>query len=572
MTLQLSSIRPDFEDIVEQLQSVLSGYSSWQDLLTSSTGQTLIEFNAAIGAYAQYAVESAFQETFPLTAKNDSSIYAIAQMLGIRLVRKAPAEITVDISAPAPTVIPAYSQFSGSGSVFFNRNAISIDSTPQSVKLYQGQVQVINISGLGTDYQIFLTPEKDFNLSDADTKVALNGESIAVTRAGLWQLKNIEGVLDDTTPDGRLGILFGNDEYGTKPLPSDVITISYVVTSGEDGNNLVTNGNRIGFVPDSTVVVTATSDPAGGANQPSSLIYKSLSAPTFGTFASAVTSQQYKSLPFLYPGVVDLASFAQREINPHVIRRMNMVELYLLTSSAWTEQQKQGFINWYQDRTMYSTRVVLNTPTAYTLNVELEVYCRNTALLSQIKQQVEAAIVELLKVQSGSINRSIFRSDLIRAAMDANPAVAFVVVYQPTTEIVISRRPVGFPTLTAVAGGTLTQEKTYDYAISYVSTLGGEVSPANWKSTWLPTGANSSIKLDWTPTPNVSEYKIWGRNLTDGLGLIATVPASQLTYTDTGAIAPVPPLLEESTQPIFYVELGTLTVRALFTNRQPLPK
>lgn len=570
MSLQLSNVRPDWEDIVSQLQSVLSSQASWQDVLTSSTGETLIEFIAAVGAYDQYSIESAFQECFPLTAKNDSSIYAIAQMLGVRLSRKAAAGVTVTISAPSPVTIPAYSQFTGAGSFFFNRDAISVTATPQTITLYQGQVQNIATAGLGTDYQIFITPETLFTVSDSDTKVALNGLPITVTRNGLWQLKGTPGVLDETMPDGRMAILFGNTQYGSKPLSTDVVAITYVVTSGADGNNLTTLNQTLSYTLNATVVCTATSNPSGGADEPSATVYKSVAAPTFGSFTSAVTAPQYKSTPFLYPGVVDAVTVAQRDINPMSLQRMNVVDVYLLTSSPWSQSQKDAFVSWYEQRTMFSTRFNMIDPVANLATVSIDVYCRNTALLNQIQQQVADAITALFAAQPGIVNRNIYRSDIIQTAMAVSDAIEFVILNLPATDLFVSRLPLGFPTLTAVAGGTLTQSKTYSYAVSYVSSLGGELAPANWRSMYLPAGGNASITVTWNSIPNAVNYKVWGRDQTANLGLLAILPANTLTFTDTGSVTPALPLLAESTQSVYYNKLNSLTVRTFFTARQPL--
>lgn len=86
--LKLSDTSPDFESLVLQLQLFLDSKGTWSDVLPSSLGQTLIEMMAAVGAFNQFAIESALREAFLTTAKRQSSVYAVARMLGVRLVRK----------------------------------------------------------------------------------------------------------------------------------------------------------------------------------------------------------------------------------------------------------------------------------------------------------------------------------------------------------------------------------------------------------------------------------------------------------------------------------------------------
>lgn len=570
MALLLSTIRPDWEDLVAQLQSVLTGEQSWSDVLTSSTGQTLIEFIAAVGAYDQYAIESAYQESFPRTAKNPSSIYAITHMLGVRLTRKGPAQVTVSMSAPSPVTIPAYSQFSGAGAFWFNRVALNITSSPQSVVLAQGQVQQILTSGLGTNFQMFVTPEQNFTVSDTDTIVTINGVPVRTTRAGLWQLKGIDGIQDETLADGRLAILFGNEIFGSRPEQTDVVGINYVVTSGADGNNIITLATSFTYGNDATVVATGTSNPTGGAAEPDFTVYKSVAAPVFGSFASSVTKAQYISLPFLYPGVVDVLTLAQREINPNALRRMNLIEVYLLTTSTWTQLQKDDFATWFNDRSMYSGKFSIIDPLPASNPVTIEVYCRNTAQLTQVQQNVTAAITSLFAKRAGVINRNIYRSDIISAARDADDSIEFCILRAPIYDLTVSRSPIGLPTVTPVAAGTLVTGQTYDYAIGYTSSLGGEVAPGFWRSQFLPLGSNQSMKIDWIGVATAVNYKIWGRQSSGTLGLIASVSSSTFTYTDNGSITPTPPLMQESTAGIYYNTLGTLTVLPFFTSRPRL--
>jgi hypothetical protein len=555
--LQLSNVRPDWEDLVSQLQSALDGEDAWTDLLTSSTGQTLIDFIAAVGAYDQFSIESAVQEVFPLTAKNASSVYAISQMLGVRLNRKLPAEMTVDISAPSNVSIPAYSQFTGGGSYFYNRDAVNVTSTPQEITLHQGIVVTKRLNGLGTDFQAFITQESNFSVSDQDLLVFLNSALIDVTQAGLWEKKSQAGAQDLTL----------NEFYATKPLPNDVIDIIYVVTSGSDGNNLSMNTKPLAYDNDDSVVVVATADPSGGADQNPPFVYKTIAAPLFGTFSSAVTKAQCQSQLLQYPGVVDGLTLAQRETNPLALRRMNLIEAYLITSSVWDTEEEDGFVEWFQDRILYSPVVLLKTPTENVVNISAEIYCLNSVTLAQAKQDAEAALTALLEPKAGVINRNLYRSDIIKTIMESNNQIEFVVLTTPSSDVTIQRTKVGYPEATSVAGGSLVPGTIYTYGIGYTSSLGGTVAPSNFRT--LPAGSgHGSIQLSWPAVPNASTYRVYGREYGGTLGLLTTTAG--LTYTDTGGDAVTPPVPDEDTMNLYYNILGTLTITPYYTARQPL--
>jgi len=570
-TLTLSNIKPDWQDIVAQLQAALPTYNSWKDFITSSTGQTIVEMIATVGAYDQFAIESAFQELFPISAKLDSSIYAIAMMLGVRLTRKAPAEVSVTITSTYNTTIPIYSQFTGAGSYFFNRSAIILlANTPQAATLYQGSITSLSFNGIGTDFQAFVTQEDSFTVSDSDVQILINNVAIPIVTDGLWSLKSAPGVQDLTQSDGRAILQFGNANYGSSPGINDVIQVLYAVTAGQDGNNLQTNGVAFTYEGDTTITVSATTSPSGGANEDPAIIYKSIAAPNFGSFSSAVTKNQYASLIFEYPGIVDGLTFAQREINPQALQWMNNIKLIILTSSVWTQTQYDAFAAWMNARSIDSCTFVFETPVANVVNVNTIVYCSAGANLTSVTANVTAAVQALFQAKQGILNEDYYLSDLYDAIKGADPTIQYATLSSPTADMVISKQRVDFPVLTGVSGGTLTVGQYYDYAIGFISTLGGEVAPANWQSLLLPA-STGSVTLTWTAVPNVSQYRIWGRQSSGTLGLIATVSNTTFTYTDTGSVSPVAPLLAQDTTSTYYNSLGTLTVAADYSTRLQQP-
>lgn len=141
--LKLSAVKPDFESLILQLGLYLQSSGTWADLQTSSTGQTLMEMMAAVGAFNQFAIESAARETTLTTAARDSSIYAITRMLGVRIHRKYPAGVNVHLTRKDSTVsevVQPYTPFSVNGAEFFNRNPLMFaqGSLVASERLYYG--------------------------------------------------------------------------------------------------------------------------------------------------------------------------------------------------------------------------------------------------------------------------------------------------------------------------------------------------------------------------------------------------------------------------------------------------
>ena len=565
--IELSNVSPDFNTLVAQLQAQLATKDSWKDRLTTSTGQTIIELIAAIGAYSQYSIESAFQEQWPQSAKNANSLYAASNFMGVRVNRKAPATITLNLVAPAPIVIPVNSQFVGAGTYWFNRDVLVLGTAPTAVTLYQGQIQTYTFTGLGSDFQAFVSTEQNFNVSNTDVFLTVNGSSILVTQDGLWTRPGLPGVQDLTLPSGQMMLLFGNKSYGTIISVNDTCVATYAVTLGLDGANVPTLGQTISLQSNNNITGVCSSQASGGGDENNYIVYKNITPALFGAFNSSVTASQYKRLPLQYPGVLDAQTFAQREVSPFALTWMNVIKVCLLTTTTWTGTEWTAFEKWYQDQTMYSTRIFRQDPIASPVSINAQVYCKNYANLAQVQTNAQNALIALFAPKQGIIGLDFYRSDIINAIMQADSNIEYVILNSPTTDIILAAFNVATPTWSIITGGSLAIGQ-YDYSISATSSLGGASAPANW-ATAVVTTAGSKVVLTWPALTNATSYSIWGRVTPTSLGLIATVSASTLTYTDDGTITPTGTLPVESTTSISYASLSpsTTVITALYSSR-----
>lgn len=578
--IQLSNINPDFEDLVTQLTSALLTKNTWQDRITSSTGQTIIEMIAAIGAYSQYSIESQFQEEWPESAKNASSLYAASNFLGVRLNRKNPSSVTVSMSSVAPVTISVNSVFSGAGTYWFNRDPLNLTSTPSDVTLYQGQIETVSFYGLGSDFQALISTEKDFLVSDTDVFLTINSVSVPAIHQGLWTKQGLPGAQHLTLPNGSMMLLFGNEVYGSRPGVNDLCAVTYAVTLGADGDNIPTIGKVFSLESDASTSGVGLSQASGGGDQNSPTVYKNITPALFGSFNSSVTGSQYKRLPLQYPGVIDAELFAQREINPRALTWMNVIKVCLLTSSVWSNTDWQNFETWFQDQSMYSTRLFREDPIAADVTVEAVVSCTNLANLAQAQADINTALDALFAPRQGIIGLDIYRSDIINAILDANSNIEYLVLNQPENDIILSSFNVDYPSYTLDVGGTLAPGQ-YDYAISATNVLGGDSAPAYW-ITVIVTDPGTKIILNWNGIPNATHYKVWGRVTPTSIGLIHTVdiqvdyvdldlPVPDIfVWEDDGTSAPVGTVPVQSTVSTYYPNLIAKNITVSYSNRDKL--
>lgn len=565
--LQLSTLNPDFDSIKAQIRSYLINQDSWKNMTDSPVADSFIDVLASIAVLDQVKILRATQERFQETAQSTGSIYSIADASGVRLTRKTPSECIASITSVATSsvILPPYSTFEYSGTFFFNRESIILPpGISTAVTLYQGQVIVNQSSGLGEDYATFVSPEAEFSVSDTDVSVVINTTKIGRVTDGIWTLANTPGFQDRTLPDGRLVVIFGNSLVGSKPASVDTVYITYVVTLGLSANTLDVTGKVITLVTDPSITGSITTPLYNGRDQDSPIWYKNLSAPNFGTFSSAVTKTQYVSTALQYPEVIDAVTTSQRESNPYALAWMNTVRISLLTAKDWTQLEKAAFIKYMEDRSSYTTKILLETPTSRLLDITASVFCYTWANLSQVKTDVETAIQKLFELRSGILGYDFYRSDIAQVIKSANSGIEYFEISAPLSDLIVSNKRVDTPTyiVTPNSGGLAIG--TYYYGISVDVGLGSS-SPSNYAIVNV-TSNNSSITLSWPAVAGAMEYDIYGRTETNQ-GKLITLSGNSTTFRDDGSGPvglPAPVSNESATQ---YIKLNSTDISASYSTR-----
>lgn len=572
--IQLSNIKPDYETIFQQLQADLATKDTWKDgFFQSSTGNTLTSHIAAVGAFSQYAIASALEEATLESAKNDSSVYAWAIGQGVRIARKSAGQCSVDLKInpvySVPTVVPPYTQFIAQGGILlYNKESFLIPANTAvfTTFLYQGEVITRTLSGTGEDFQVFISPEQGFVVADDDVVVKRNNDPIDVVTNKLWERKGLtkEAVWDRTLKTGQLFLLFGNNLYGSKPTANDTITVQYVVTKGLLGNEVSAVGKKIATAFDPSILGAITSAINGGGNQTDAYTLKKTAPILWGAFESVVTGSQYRSLPVgQYPGVIDIKTFAQRELSTSDLRYMNLVKLVLLTASPWSPSQYAAFEKWYTARSIYSTRFFFEEPVNTLVDIKAEISCDDSADLLAVRAKVAAALAELFRPRFKILGTNFYKSDIIDTIYAADSSVRFIRLFTPATDVFAGVSPPSSLSSAFVPGGSL-PAGIYEYGVSSTNALG----ETQIRPTSITTTATGSIKLDWTAALNTVNYRLYGRS-GSLFNLITVLPPTTTTFTDTGSIVPNVAVTYTSvdTSRIHYSSLGALDLTMLYTSR-----
>ena len=570
LSLTLSDTTTEFSEFVTQFNASLAAKATWKGTLTTQTSQTLVELISTVGAFDNAKLLRYYEDSFSDTVQSDGAIRAIAVMQGIRLTRKLPSKIEALLTSSSDLTLSGYAQFSIGGQYFFNRDQIVFEAgVEQPVPLYQGKISSVQLNGLGSDFQVFLSQEDAFGVSDQDVTVVINQTLIPKAYGGLWNYEGKPGYSDLTHPDGRLMIQFGSTKYGTVPGVNDLVTILFVTTLGEDGNALVVKGSSVVLVNSSLISGTVSNTPSGGADEKNTLAYKNVEAGAFGAYASAVTRDQYWALVNTYPGIVDAITQAQREINPTKVEWMNVIRVSALTSSPWDADQKKDFCSYCQKSTMFSPHFLWQDPIPVPRDLVIEVYCYNTAIPSVVETQAYTALKALFTPRPGLLLTNFYPSDLDAEVRKASPgAISYVKVVSPLEDMIVTAPPSPELYAEVVPGAGSLTPLLYSYGVSTVLTNGEEGSPTNWVFPQVTNGQNGSINLTWVPVGGAASYRIWGRKA-GSIGLLDSVPATTLEWLDDGSAVPSgspPNSLQEL--PIRYNQLRSIKVNAYFADRQ----
>lgn len=538
----LSTVTPDYNGIRQQLQSQLGTKGAWTDQVVSSTGQTLIDFMASIGAFDQFSIESAVQEQFFDTQKFESSIFAKARTLGVRLARRIPGGVDVEIVRDAQNpveYVPAYTQFECGGKKLFNREALILTQDVTRTRLYQGEVKAITTKGLGSPFQRFIVTERNFVVSDVDTLVLLDGAQIEVTKKGLWHYAEKPVVQDLTTREGQLVLNFGNDYYGTLPPVGSVVAIRYVITEGADGNDSTFAGNDIKCEDFESLKGTTLSGLQGGANQPDPRVYQYVAPHIYSSGDKALTHNQYNAKAAGYPGVIDALVLGQRYLAPSDFRYMNLARVSLLTTTPWATTEWEAFVEWFYESSMHNLRLYREDPRPRDFATDVEVVCKSEADLTEVKRKVTEDLVAYYALTYGSLGRKIYISDIYDLIRESHEDIHHVNLRLPEHNIIPNLRLEGFniDVLPPSAGkvGTLGQT-SYTYWVTAVSTDGVtevESLPEQLDATLLNPGEYA--RLSWDKHPYATKYRVYGRTRT-GRGLL--VETTNTFFEDFGTILP----------------------------------
>lgn len=444
--INLSTSSPDYESVLYRLVKEIETSDSWNDTTVAATGSMLLRLIASDIAYSQFSYARAMQESHAHTARNESSIYANARSLGVRLERNIPATVVVRlqrIDTGFILTVPAMSQFVIRGINFFNRDTITFDENTVFLEtsLYQGEVFSETITSSGAPYQVFEIGYENWMISDTDVSVVVNSLKFTRTTKPLFLYGRTDRVFyDSTLPNGNLELKFGNGIYGASPAVGAPVEITWVETNGASTEVAETGIDVEWQNSPSGIVVTGTtlSGISGGRNHLKAEYYKNFASDLRGSNEAAHKRSDHRALALKYPGVYDVRFRGQAELGPDKPSLANVVGVTLLTDPPFTESQWTKFTKHFESGAPFKPLLKRIDPEISEITIEAEIYIHVSADKSLVETELKAHVQNAFKPDYDTLGRSWYISDittLLKGNKELSSKISHIKLLAPTTDV-----------------------------------------------------------------------------------------------------------------------------------------
>ena len=211
-----------------------------------------------------------------------------------------------------------------------NGNVISSTGSFNDIVVYQGSYLTKTFTVDGSLDQRFLL-ENSF-IDTSTIKVFVKGAADTGLGREYRKVDNILNITDvsetyliQEITDERYELLFGDGVFGKKLENESVITVSYIVTDGAEGNgpalfsfagSVVSSSNQISL-PSTTPTITTVSAAANGGNIESIDSIKYFAPRLYSSQYRAVTARDYESvIQQIYPNTESVSVVGGEELDP----------------------------------------------------------------------------------------------------------------------------------------------------------------------------------------------------------------------------------------------------------------
>ena len=445
-------INNDFTDIMASLKLFMSNQDEFKDMNFDGSAITellrVLSFNAQQQSYQN---NFTFNELMLDSAQLRQNVASIGSMLGYMPSSPLAARMAVNVvvTPPDPSIAPTSLLLSRDSQFYASKDAQTYNLSPMTdytaplvggvytftnVVLLQG-IWALNAYTVQTQYgnDTYTIPNANVDTSTLEVNVrtsASTGDQVLYnqfqTAYDLGPTSQLYFVRE--TQNGLYGFKFGDGKFAKKLNYGNVITIRYLVTQGDQGNNLlnVSPSTSIGGFYNIAVTQIDTRS-YGGAPEEDIESIRTLAPIAFAASGNAVTTGDYVGLTKrLFPEAGDVISWGG-EVNNPPKNGYAFIAVKPKNSETLSDSQKATLVSILQKYNVGSITPVIVDPTYTYVNLTTTVKYKpsflnitTTAFEQKIEDYCGIFSQQNMEKFSGSLDMSIL-SEFVNAI---DPAVS----------------------------------------------------------------------------------------------------------------------------------------------------
>ena len=337
----------DFNTIRAQIKDYLRSNSNFSDFDFEGSNFSILIDTLAYNSYiTAYNTNMAVNESFIDSATLRENVVSLARNIGYvpRSKKSAVATVNfnVDVSSISAQQVKLNAGLVALGAVQSGSYTFSIPEditvTPTSngiasfnnISIYEGNylTKTFVVDSSQTN-QRYILPNA--NIDTSSIRVEVSDSSGVLTYNAYTNIFDVNSesrlFLVQEVDDEKYQIMFGDNVLGKKPANGATITVTYIVTNGQDGNNAanfnfagrltyISGGVDVDITSGISLLTTTQSSENGDSIESIDNI-KYLAPRVYASQYRAVTPNDYKSLiPFLYPNIDSVSAYGGEELDP----------------------------------------------------------------------------------------------------------------------------------------------------------------------------------------------------------------------------------------------------------------
>ena len=337
----------DFNTLRAQIKDYLRSNSNFSDFDFEGSNFSILIDTLAYNSYiTAYNTNMAVNESFIDSATLRENVVSLARNIGYvpRSKKSAVATVNfnVDVSSISAQQVKLNAGLVALGAVQSGSYTFSIPEditvTPTSngiasfnnISIYEGNylTKTFVVDSSQTN-QRYILPNA--NIDTSSIRVQVSDSSGVLTYNAYTNIFDVNSesrlFLVQEVDDEKYQIMFGDNVLGKKPANGATITVTYIVTNGQDGNNAanfnfagrltyISGGVDVDITSGISLLTTTQSSENGDSIESIDNI-KYLAPRVYASQYRAVTPNDYKSLiPFLYPNIDSVSAYGGEELDP----------------------------------------------------------------------------------------------------------------------------------------------------------------------------------------------------------------------------------------------------------------